>query len=337
MHSVIFKNDAVGDLTHSLEAIDNIASSSKNVTIFLSKLSQNYSFLVKKQNVRIKVLNYNLTFVEKFKIIFFLLNKNINKVYILSPKNFYYFLPLIFKKTKFYAICINNAKNYKRPSKFLRKLLFRYEVNDRSKAFKRESTKSIQARLTLENEKKYDYKFNLNIEKSEILQKYLPDSYIFFHYKGKIFNDLNWKFEDLQILFQEFKKYCNNIIITKDIEVDKNNSLFKENFDSYDFKLDKFIDNKKNILFFDNIVGENLFSVIKYSQKIIAFHGMMTNLASLLNKPVLDLYHCKINSWEDYRRYRNSFYEFKPKYNGYDFIIPNKDIYKTINNIKFFF
>jgi len=75
MHSVIFKNDAVGDLTHSLEAIDNIASSSKNVTIFLSKLSQNYSFLVKKQNVRIKVLNYNLTFVEKFKIIFFFIKQ----------------------------------------------------------------------------------------------------------------------------------------------------------------------------------------------------------------------------------------------------------------------
>ena len=60
MHSVVFKNDAVGDLAHSLEAIDNIASSSENVTIFLSKLSQNYSFLVKKPNVEVKILNYNL-------------------------------------------------------------------------------------------------------------------------------------------------------------------------------------------------------------------------------------------------------------------------------------
>ena len=39
MHSVIFKNDAVGDLVHSIEAINNITSSSENVTIFLSKLS----------------------------------------------------------------------------------------------------------------------------------------------------------------------------------------------------------------------------------------------------------------------------------------------------------
>ena len=36
MHSVVFKNDAVGDLVHSLEAINNIVSSSKNVTIFIS-------------------------------------------------------------------------------------------------------------------------------------------------------------------------------------------------------------------------------------------------------------------------------------------------------------
>ena len=335
MYSVVFKNDAVGDLAHSLEAINNIASSSKYVTIFLSKLSENYSFLVKKPNVEVKILNYNLTLIDKVKIIFFLSRKNINKVYILTPKNFYYFLPLIFKKTKFYAICIDNIKNYKRPSEFLRKFLFKYVVNDRGKIFKRESTKSIQNKLTLENDDKYRYKFNLDLGKSEILERYLPDNYIFFHFKKKIFNELNWQFKDLQMLFREFKKYCNNIIITKDIEFDNNNMLFKKNFNSYDFKLKKFIDNKKDILFFDNIVGEDLFNVIKHSQKIVAFHGMMTNLGSLLNRPVLDLYHCKITSWEDYRRYRNSFYEFKPIYNNYDFIIPKKDINKTINKIKF--
>ena len=62
---------------------------------------------------------------------------------------------------------------------------------------------------------------------------------------------------------------------------------------------------------------------------------MMTNLGFILNKAVLDLYHCKINSWEDYRRYRNSFYEFKPKHNDYDFIIPKKDINQTIKKIRF--
>ena len=94
-------------------------------------------------------------------------------------------------------------------------------------------------------------------------------------------------------------------------------------------------DRKKNILFFDNIVGEDLFNVIKHSKKVVAFHGMMTNLAFLLKKPVLDLFYCNIESWNDYRKYRNSFYEFKPKYEGYDFIIPKKSMQKTITKIKF--
>ena len=46
MHSVVLKNDAVGDLVHSLSAINNITSSNKNekVTIFLSPLSKNIVF-----------------------------------------------------------------------------------------------------------------------------------------------------------------------------------------------------------------------------------------------------------------------------------------------------
>ena len=88
-------------------------------------------------------------------------------------------------------------------------------------------------------------------------------------------------------------------------------------------------------MLFDNIVGEDLFNVIKYAHIVVSFHGMMTNLASLLKKPVLDLWHCRINSWEDYRKYRNAFYEFKPKYKDYDFTTPKKSIKKTINKIKF--
>ena len=53
---------------------------------------------------------------------------------------------------------------------------------------------------------------------------------------------------------------------------------------------------------------------------------MMTNLGFLLGNPVLDLFHCNITCWEEYRRYRNSFYEFKPKHNNYDFVIPKKDM-----------
>ena len=131
MNSVVLKNDDVGDLVHSLKAIHNITSSSERVTIFLSKLCEKYTFLVKDPKIEIKILNYNLTLIEKIKLIFFLIKNNIKNVYILSPKNFYFFLPIIFRKIKFYAICIDNINNYKRPNLFLRKFLFKYEINDR--------------------------------------------------------------------------------------------------------------------------------------------------------------------------------------------------------------
>ena len=98
-----------------------------------------------------------------------------------------------------------------------------------------------------------------------------------------------------------------SLFIAKDIETDKNTKIFKDNFNSYDFKTSKFIDNSNKVLFFDNIDGEDLYNVIRNSKKVIAFHGMMTNIASINHQNLLDLFHCNINNWDDYRNYRNSF------------------------------
>ena len=62
---------------------------------------------------------------------------------------------------------------------------------------------------------------------------------------------------------------------------------------------------------------------------------MMTNLASIEKKNVLDLFLCEIKTIADFRRYKNALYEFKPIYNNYDFIVPSKDIDKTIRKMKF--
>ena len=72
MHSVVLKNDAVGDLVHSVEAINNITTHSSNnkITVFLSNLSKNYSFLIKNPKVEIKILNYRLNFIEKIRLLF---------------------------------------------------------------------------------------------------------------------------------------------------------------------------------------------------------------------------------------------------------------------------
>ena len=34
-------------------------------------------------------------------------------------------------------------------------------------------------------------------------------------------------------------------------------------------------------------------------------------------------------------KYKNALYEFKPSYKDYDFIVPSKNIKKTINKMKF--
>ena len=337
-HVVILKNDAVGDLVHSLNAIDRIVNDAKNlkITIFLSKLSEKFAFLIRNPKIDIKVLNYDLSINEKIKIFRFLSVNRIDKLYILSPKNFYYYLPLFFKKIKFYAICVNGINNYRRPSEFLRKFLFKYEINNREVAFKRNSTKLIQQLLTSESPF-HDFEITKNSKISDKLLKYLPKNYIYFHLKKKIFDELGWGITELKNLFEKFNKYYPNIVLTKDIEIDENTKLFKENFNTYNFKSNDFKDNNSKVIFFDNLEGEDLYNVIKNSQKVVAFHGMMTNLASIEKKPVLDLFYCNINTWEDYRKYRNSFYEFKPKYKGYDFIIPSKDINKTLNKITFSF
>ena len=347
MHSIILKNDAVGDLVHSLSAINNITSSSKNkkITIFLSKLNKNFDFLVKKDNVEIKILNYHLKIIEKIKIIYFLSISKIDKVYILSPKSFYFFLPLIFWRIKFYAVCVNNINNYRRPNTLLRRLLYKYRINDREKIFKRESSRKLQEALTSENNINNNFILNINVKKSNDLAKYLPDKYIYFHYKKKICDELGWGLPELQNLFNEFNNYYKNIVFTRDVDtwdlnrgekINQNTKISFENiFNVYDFRLKKLTNNNSNILLLDNIVGKDLFAVIKNSDKIVSFHGMMGLLGNIMNKKVLDLWYTKINSWNDYRKYRNAFYEFKPKNNNYDFTIPKKNIFKTISKIKF--
>ena len=342
MHSVIFKNDAVGDLVHSLPAINNVVSSRENtkITIFLSKRSEKFDFLIDAPNVEIKILNYNLTIIEKINLLLYIIKNEIDNIYILSPKKFYFYLPLFFRRIKFYALCMDNINNYKRPNAFFRKFLFKYVINERHKSFKRESTRSIQYKLTSSNKiNSQDINYNIYVKKSDKLSKYLPGKYLFFHYRKKRFESLNWKLEELNLLLYEFNKYYQNIVFTKDNLNDENNSIFKDIYNSYDFKTDNFINKNKNITFLDNIEGSDLFDVIGHSSKVVAFHGMMTNLASLIKKPVLDLFHFDVLAenmdWESYRKTRNFFYEFKPIYRNYDFIIPKKNFMKTLKKMKF--
>ena len=335
---IVLKNDATGDLTHSLLAINNIIKNNKDqkIIIYLSERSEKFAFLINNNNVKFKKFNYNLTFVEKIKLFLFIFNNKVSKIYILTPKNFYFLLAPIFKKIKFYGLCINGPKNYKRPIEFLRKYLFKYVVNNRAAVFKRDSIIQIQSELTKDiDQLNHEFRFSTNIKTSNLLKKYLPEDYIYFHVKKVTIDKLEWGINDLSYLFNKLLIHYKYVIFTKDIEKDSSSELFKLKFNVLDFSSKEFIKKNNNIIFFDNIEGEDLFNTIKHSSKILAFHGMMTNLGSLEKKSITDLWYCNINNWDDYRNYRNAFYEFKPVYSGYDFIIPKKDIKKTLKKIKF--
>ena len=332
---IIFKNDAVGDLCQSLPAINNIINCSKNITIFLSERSEKFSFLINKENIKFKKLNYDLSWYEKIKIFFYILFNKIDKIYILTPKNYYYYLAFIFNKIKFYAICIDGPNNYYRPSKFLRKYLYKFVINDRSAIYKRDSTVKIQSQLTKQIEKNKNFILDIKLKENNFLIKNLPNDYVFLHIKKTTIDKLNWGKNELTYLFNELLKTYGSVVFTKDIGKYETNLNYKDSFNVLDFSTKEFFENNNNIYLFDNIEGEDLYNTIINSSKIIAFHGMMTNLGSLSQKLITDLWYCDINNWEDYRNYRNAFYEFKPNYKGYDFIIPGKDIKKTYSKIKF--
>ena len=336
MHSVVFKNDAVGDLVQSLNAITNIINHNKErkVIIYLSERSKNFDFLLKFENVEIKILNYDLSIIEKIKIIYNLLTGSFKSIYILTPKNFYFYLPLIFRKIKFYGLCVNGNNNYKRPSNFLRKHLYNYVINERDKITKRKSTMQIQVDLTKDLNFNQNYKINL-IPDFKIDEYSKINNYIYFHLKLQTFRKLGWGTKELNIIFEEFLKYKKKVIFTRDIHVNDSNSEYKKHFNVINFSTNERFDKNSEISLFDGIKGSDLYNVIRKADKVVAFHGMMTNLATIEKRPVLDLFYCDIKSLADYRRYKNALYEFKPIYKGYDLIVPSKNIIKTINKMKF--
>ena len=337
-HVVILKNDAVGDLTQSLHAINNIIKTNKyeKIIIYLSERSEKFYFLINNNNIEFRKFNYNLTFLEKIKFFLYLIKNKITKVYILTPKSFYFLLPPIFKKIKFYAICINGPNNYKRPNNYFRKYLYKYVINDRAAIFKRDSTVALQSKLTnTDNKNLNNFTFVTDLQISKLLKKYLPENYLYFHIKKNTFDKLGWGINELKYLFNELLKFYDNIIFTKDIEIDSKSEIFYNEFSILDFSSGKFIQKNKKIFLFDRIEGVDLYNTIRKSTKILAFHGMMTNLGSLEKKPIIDLWYCDIKNWDDYRNYRNAFYEFKPKYPSYKFIIPNNDIKETLRKMMF--
>ena len=148
---VVFKNDRIGDLMTSVPALRILIKENKDklITIFLSKINHKIRFLFENENVNIIITDYNPSLKDRLLIITYLIKKKISKVFIIRPKNFFFYLPLIFflKKTKFYGLCVNDKSNYKRPNTLLRKFLFKKVINDRNTRLIRPTRKQLQIDL----------------------------------------------------------------------------------------------------------------------------------------------------------------------------------------------
>ena len=332
MHKIlILKNDRVGDLFNSLDGINSIISDNPNskIEIILSQISKDLSFLFNVKNVSVTYFPYRLTLNDKIKLFFKLINSSFDKIYILSPKNFYFYLPLFFN-SKFYAITINDFKK-KRPFNFLLKKLFLYQINDRknkkikdnisSLIFNLCSTKSISSYTNVLN----------NIPESTSLfddNLYLFSDFIHVHYKDFIFKKNGWT-EDSFFKLLDSLSFKNRIILTSDYGNFNYHKKFLFRFSHLNFDNSiNMINLNNDIHYLHNVNTSDLFKLIGLSNTVISPHGAMTVMASYLKKKVIDIFDTNINI--------KAFREYKPYNKNYNFFIIKPDIDKILFKINKF-
>jgi len=325
---LILKNDRVGDLFNSLDGINAILQDNPNVKveIILSQISRKLSFLFNIENVTVTFLPYHLGILDKLKLFFKILNNSFEKIYILSPKNFYFYLPLFFK-SKFYAITIINS-NKSRPLNFLLKKLFKYRTNNRddkriddnigSLIFDLCSSKKLSSYTNILNHSpRCSSLFQANIS--------LFKNFIHIHYKDYIFKKNGWSHSSFFKLLNKLS-FKNKIVLTSDFGNFDYHKIFLSNFSYLDFSnsTDK-IDLKQNIHYLHNINTSDLFKLISLSKTVISPHGAMTVMASYLQKKVIDIFDVNINI--------KAFREYKPRNDNYKFFIIKPNFNKILFKI----
>jgi len=328
---LILKNDRVGDLFHSLDGINTILHENKDseIEIVLSHISKDLSFLFNINNVKISYLPYHLSIFDKFALFLKIFNNSFNKIYILSPKNFYFYLPIFFK-SKFFAITIKNS-NRSRPFNFLKKKLFKVIVNDRDDKKINESINSLILRLCSTNStSSYPILFNNKPILSDLFKDNISiySNFTHIHYKDSIFKKNEWDIKKfLNLIFA--LSNINKIILTADFGFFDYHKEFLSKISNLNFDNNtNNIDPSSKIHYLHNLGTADLFELINLSDRVISPHGAMTVLGSYLNKKVIDIFDTNINI--------NAFREYKPKNNNYKFLIINKNFNKILLKIKKF-
>ena len=326
---LILKNDRVGDYFTSIESINLILNKhkDKDTEIFLSKINYKFNFIFK--NLKSKIFNYNLNFLEKFQIFFYLFFNDISDIYILAPKNFYYYLPIFFRKIKFHAICIESEKS--RPSNYLKNFLYSKEI-----LYRNNKSKILSVYIVLRNLINYkteykDFK-SLNFDKFNFFE--FPKNATYFHYKHNLFDEkLNWSNLQIKNFIYFLAKRRNHIVFSSELNNDEKNYFFYKNFNSYDFNTKKYNKlNNDNVLFLKNIEGKNLVNAVYLCNEVIAPESGITHIGSFLNKKTLALMNFNFKHKAEIFRQIIACKEWAPLSN-FKFTILKKDYSKSINKL----
>ena len=330
---LILKNDRAGDLFTSLKLISSL-SKDNIIKIYLSELNYGFSFFFKNSNVRKINLNPNL--LDKMAILLDIVKSNYREIYILTPKKFYFVLPLIFRKIKFYAIVYNNYSKL-RPNKFLRKFIFKFNIIYRDKINKH-SYRNAQLNL-LDDGTKIDNQFlNLNIPDLSIdKKKLLPKNFIFFQFRYKFFEILEWDFNQIS----EFLYLLNNkyeyVLFCSDKEININTrkyvDFFLKEFSSIDLNNLKTVNkNSKSIIYLNDLDSFDMFHITKLAKFNIGPHGIISHLSYFHKVPSLNLFNFEIFNKADFVHQKISFSEWYKDMN-FNFSFLNKNFSKTKKKI----
>ena len=327
---LILKNDRGGDLLNSISCISTLLTKNNEVTIYLSNFNFGFNFLFK--NANIKKINYDLNLIDKLVIFFHILINKYDEVFILTPKNYYYYLPLFFKKIKFFGITVDGVKR-NRPKKYLKNLLYKYVTINRKK-INDKSSSELQNEL-VKNDYKLD-KFLLNISKPELkkfIQENIPNKFIFIQYKDNFYDKINLSGKNFSY-FLNLIRGNDNIIFSSDIELSPTNTFFYENYRVIDCEKNilKNCNYEKNITYLHNIDSENLFALIGKSQKIISPHGLITHMCKFYNKSSINLFNFKIRNSDELKHQKIAFSEWYKNMN-IKFLFLNNNINRTIKKI----
>ena len=332
---LILKNDRAGDLFTSLTLISSILSTYKDIKIYLSEFNSGFSFLFNK--AVIKKINFKLSINNKFYIFFDIMVNKYDKIYILSPKNFYFILPFFFRKTKFYAVVYDGLNSY-RPSKYLRKFIYKYKIISRNK-INPKSYRDVQSDL-IDDDVLLDINHNglsIPVINNE-LKNLLPGQFILFQFRYLFFKKLGWGIEEFNYLMNEINKKYKFILFCSDIE---NNSIIKEynnyflsNFSIINvFNYSKKTNNKNpNIFYLKNIDAKNLFFVLKESHINLGKEGLFSHISYFHKKKNHNLFNFSVNSKQDITHEKISYSEWC-KGMKFSFSFLNKDIHKAAKKI----